>query len=74
MRVEYDPTVDAAYLYLVEQEDVSVASTHLCNPVEVGFELALDFDANGRLVGIEVHAASKHLPKEILDSAKILGH
>jgi len=34
-----------------------------CDPVEVGGMINLDFDENGRLVGVEVLAASSKLPQ-----------
>jgi uncharacterized protein YuzE len=43
-----------------------------CDPVEVGGMINLDFDEQGRLIGIEVLAASSKLPKYLLESAERL--
>lgn len=59
MRLAYDAEADAAYLYLVEGEKAArtVAATNDVN---------LDFDADGRLIGIEVLDARRRLPKSLL--------
>lgn len=70
MRIEYDPRVDAAYIYLVEEILAGgVALTYPCDPLQVNGEINLDFDADGRLIGVEVLDASRFLPKELLVSA-----
>ena len=68
MRVRYDRTVDAAYIYLREIEPGGVART-----TSVG-RLNLDFDAAGILVGIEALQASALLPAELLASAAVDPH
>ena len=71
MIVQFDPSVDAAYIYLVDpQMGFNVARTVPCDPIETGAEVNLDFDGEGRLIGIEVLGASRHLPKALVDSAK----
>jgi uncharacterized protein YuzE len=73
MIVTYDPSVDAAYIYLVPLADgVPVARTVPVDPVEAGAEINLDFDDAGRLVGIEVLGARRHLPEKVLNEAQIL--
>lgn len=61
MRVEYDEAVDAAYIYLhpIQQTFGVVKRT-----IQATDEINLDFDAKGRMVGIEVLCASRqlHLP------------
>ncbi len=70
MIVQFDPSVDAAYIYLVDpQMGFAVARTLPCDPVEAGAEINLDFDGEGRLIGIEVLGASRHLPKVLVDGA-----
>jgi uncharacterized protein YuzE len=71
--VEYDPLVDAAYIYLTAISPGQVASTYPCPPSEVSGQIQLDFDAEGRLVGIEVLDASKFLPPDVLDAARTMG-
>lgn len=69
MRIEYDPSADAAYIQLVEAIGAGgVAKTYPCDPREVGGMINIDFDAAGRMIGIEVLDASKMLPPEALTS------
>ena len=67
MRITYDDEVDAAYIYLTEIEAGGVATTVPGWPNTEAFMVNLDFDAAGRLVGIEVIGASAKLPPEFLD-------
>ncbi len=69
MKVTYDPSVDAAYIALVHIGPGDAKSTYKCHPKKIGGMLNLDFDANGRLIGIEVVGALKLLPPELLISA-----
>ena len=65
MRVKLDEQVDAAYIYLVEKYPIPVTTVALS---EVLPEMInLDFDADGRLIGIEVLDARRLLPAEFLD-------
>jgi len=67
VRVTYDPSVDAAYIYLADKIAAGgVAKTYPCDPMEVRGHINVDFDADGRLVGIEVLDASKMLPGALL--------
>lgn len=50
MKFEYDPEVDAGYLYLVYPiNDGGVKKT-----IPLSDDIILDFDENGKLLGIEV--------------------
>ncbi|PYC65891.1 hypothetical protein C7C46_31950 [Streptomyces tateyamensis] len=73
VRVTYDKTVNAAYVYLTDPQ-VRTYSSHMypCDPVDVGGMINLDFDEHGRLIGIEVLAASTKLPEYLLISAERL--
>lgn len=63
MRIEYDASVDAAYIRLKSDSDSTpLGFTYGCNPQEVEGQIHLDFDSDGRLVGIEILQASKKLP------------
>ena len=74
VRVSYDPVADAAYIRLADEIGAGgVAFTHSCDPAEVDGMIHLDFDAGGRLVGIEVFEASSKLPPELLAKADIRG-
>ncbi|MFG3047565.1 DUF2283 domain-containing protein [Streptomyces sp. NPDC048241] len=73
VRVTYDKTVDAAYVYFTDpQVRVNSAYTYPCDPVDVDGMINLDFDEQGRLLGIEVLAASSKLPTYLLQSAERL--
>jgi uncharacterized protein YuzE len=73
VRVTYDETANAAYIYLAEpRARVPSARTYPCDPVDVDGMINLDFDGQGRLVGIEVLAASSKLPEYLLQSAERL--
>jgi uncharacterized protein YuzE len=69
MKVTYDRSTDAAYIYMNgDIEAGGVAKTYCCDPLEVNGQINLDFDHENRLVGIEVLGASKRLPLTILES------
>ena len=69
MRIEYDRKVDAAYIYIADEIGAGgVTTTYPCDPIEVGGEINLDFDAEGHLLGIEVLDASKKLHASLLNS------
>lgn len=66
MKVTYDEKVDAAYIYLKKIPPGGAATTYVCDRRRTGGHIALDFDKDGVLLGIEVLNASKKLPKGIL--------
>jgi uncharacterized protein YuzE len=67
MRLEYDPQIDAAYIYLRPAGASSeVAKTVPVDPREIEGEINLDFDRDGHLVGIEIQAASRFLDAALL--------
>jgi uncharacterized protein YuzE len=71
MRIKYDRSVDAAYIYLRDMIPAgAVKMTYSCDPAEVKAEINLDFDDAGRLIGIEILEASLKLPSEIIDLAE----
>jgi uncharacterized protein YuzE len=70
MKITYDREANAAYIYLVPIANGGVAQTYPCDPVEVNGMINLDFDREGRLLGIEVLDASHKLPKAVLDAAQ----
>jgi len=53
MKTLYDPDVDALY--------VRFADTPVSESEEVSAGVVLDYDANGRIVAIELLDASKHI-------------
>jgi uncharacterized protein YuzE len=71
VRITYDEVANAAYIYLGPQAaDAWVARTYPCDPVEVDGMINLDFDASGRLGGIEVLDARAKLAPELLAIAE----
>jgi uncharacterized protein YuzE len=54
MKIEYDKEVDALYIRIQEKD---IARTQ-----EVSDGVNLDFDGDGRLIGLEVLDASKRYP------------
>ena len=71
MKITYDLLADAAYIaFTTAITPGQVARTYTCNPTEVGGQINLDFDVEGRLLGVEVLNASKGLPLEALDFAE----
>ena len=78
MRITYDRSVDAAYIYFVPSIILGdVKKTYSCNPIEVNGQINLDFNESGRLIGIligiEVLGASQKLPADLLSHAEIIG-
>jgi len=68
MKVRYDPSVDAAYISLLEEgARADFGHTVACAPQDVGGQIHMDFDTEGRLIGIEVLQASKKLPLKLLE-------
>ena len=61
VRLSYDPSADAAYLRFSEE---AVAESE-----EVSPGLVIDYDAGGRMVGMEVLAARTRLPADALQAA-----
>lgn len=70
MRLKYDHEIDAAYVYLRPPESPSeVAKTVPVDPREIDGEINLDFDRDGRLVGIEIQDARRFLDPHLLEDA-----
>ena len=71
MRLTYDASVDAAYIYFADRiADGAVSETYPCEPRGGKGAINLDFDASGRLLGIEVLGARSVLPAEALNKAE----
>ena len=71
MKITYDAAVDAAYIRLIDDiKPGGVARTYSCDPMQVDGMINLDFDADGRLVGVEVLDASKKLPESVIADLK----
>ena len=59
--VTYDPEVDAAYIRF------SAGKVEESEEVTAG--IVLDYDEEGRIVGMEVLNARQHLPPDVLEQA-----
>ncbi|MEU6238977.1 DUF2283 domain-containing protein [Kitasatospora sp. NPDC047058] len=71
VRVTYDETANAAYVHLTDPQIRTKSSRmYPCDPVGVDGMINLDFDEQGRLIGIEVLAASSKLPQYLLKSSE----
>ncbi|MBS3131384.1 DUF2283 domain-containing protein [Candidatus Woesearchaeota archaeon] len=66
MEFEYDKDVDAAYIYF----ERPIKDKQVKNTIELNENIILDFDGNGKLLGVEILDASKILNKEALVKAK----
>lgn len=65
MRIEYDKKVDAAYIYLVD--DIKEGEAE--KTIELNNNIILDFDNQGKLIGVEVLNASKVLNQKVIAKA-----
>ena len=66
MRFEYDKEADAAYIYLEDSIDNGEAK----KTIELNDNILVDFDKNGKLLGIEILSASKILHQKSLIEAQ----
>jgi uncharacterized protein YuzE len=66
VRVTYDDTVDAAYIYLAEEPELGWrhGKTMPLDPSD-GLMVNVDFDDAGRIMGIEVLGASSVLSEKL---------
>jgi len=73
MRLSYDDEVDAAYLRLREEtDDIGLVTSEVFRPPNSEDqidEFVLDFDREGRLVGIEILRAKRRLLPSVLARA-----
>ena len=74
VRLSYDKTVDALYIYLSSEEDTNAGgiveatdSFEIENLLEFGL-VNMDFDKDKRLVGLEILQASKILSENFLSN------
>ncbi|MBI2137101.1 DUF2283 domain-containing protein [Candidatus Woesearchaeota archaeon] len=62
MKLEYDKAADAAYIYLV----YPIGKGEAKKTVELRENIILDFDAKGKLLGVEILNASTVLNRKAL--------
>ena len=73
MRITLDRSANAAYIRLADTIPDGVANTHMTVLDFSAADVNLDFDKEGRLVGIEIMPASKGLPPDLLAIAEVIG-
>jgi uncharacterized protein YuzE len=69
MRVTYSASADAAYIYVADEIADGEATTTV-SPDGMNGLVMLDFDAGGRLLGIELLGASDRLPDSAMRTAE----
>lgn len=70
MKITYDKEANAANIYMGETTHIKVYKTYCCDPREINGMINLDFDKDGKLLGIEIMDADKILPESILKCAE----
>jgi uncharacterized protein YuzE len=70
VRITFDRSSNAAYIYLREIGPGEAARQHHVDEPHTRGTIVLDFDDDGRLIGIEVLDATRALPRELLDRAE----
>ena len=73
MKVTVDKSEDIAKIYLDYIPAGGVAESCVCDAEASAAAIYLDFDKDGRLIGIEVSPASKGLPAALLSEAEVIG-
>lgn len=72
MKITFDPAANAAYITLgdrgIKAGEAAQQSDLIPTPSGVG-QIILDFDAHGRLLGVEVLSARQVLAPELLATA-----
>lgn len=70
MKFTHDPQADAAKIYLVDSiQPGGVEKSHVCDIELPNCSVVLDFDAEHKLIGIEILGASRLLPDQMLASS-----
>lgn len=67
MKFEYDKEVDAGYIYLVNE----IKDGEAVKTIELDPNIILDFNKEGKLLGIEVLNASQILKDDVLLQSSI---
>ena len=67
MKFEYDKKVDAAYIYI----EYPLRDGEAKRTIELDGNIILDFDEEGKLLGVEILDASKVLKKEASLEAQV---
>ena len=62
MKLEYDKDANAAYIYLEDK----IRNGEVKKTIELNDNIILDFDLNGKLLGVEILNANKVLNEKTL--------
>lgn len=73
MRVTYDNVADMAYIYVKDPIPPGAAVERVIVGDVEAIDLVLDYDAKGRILGIEVFHPRTQLPPEVLEAAEQIG-
>ena len=66
MKFEYDKEVDAAYIYI--ENDIKEGEVK--KTIELNDNIIIDFDENGKMIGVEILNASKVMNKKAIIEAQ----
>jgi uncharacterized protein YuzE len=69
IELTYDEDANAAYLELALKDDTARLRQVWASPEGLSFDLVLDVDPDGRMLGIEIIGARGALSPEILETA-----
>lgn len=71
MKATFDPVADAVFIYINDGiPPGGVSKTEYCNIEVSGGPVFLHFDANEKLLGIEILGARSLFSKEVLETTK----
>ncbi len=68
MKFEYDPEVDALFIWFVDIEKENKYFTREIWPKELCGDIGLLFDKDGKLMGLEVLNAAKYFSEKQLEA------
>ncbi|MQY05914.1 DUF2283 domain-containing protein [Actinomadura macrotermitis] len=76
LKVTYDGQANAAYIYFEDPVQAgapgSAVKMYPCDPIAVGGMINLDFDREGRVIGIEILDARSMLSPYLIEAAERL--
>lgn len=73
MRVTFDGETDVGYIQFADALGPGLAASRVVAEDAHGSSVALDFDADGRLLGVELLSARRQLHPDLLPGAERVG-
>jgi uncharacterized protein YuzE len=73
MRVTFDAEDNVGYIYLVDEISPGRSTRQIVAEDERGSAVVLDFDGEGRLLGLELLSARRQLHPDLLGTADRVG-